>query len=342
MPRYPMECGECGHMLDVDDARCAKCGVSRPATGWVALSQPRVRLVAVPGAYRGEVESVEPNDAPEPTEDPASAPPPVAADADKPLRLRMRSLPPAGEGPEDFDAFDLLGEDTAAPAPTARGVEARDLAPGKMYAARYRVEESLPSGPGALRFVAVQEPLVRRVVLTTLLRARPTDAQIALETRFLRDAAVLARLRHPNLAPVHDFGRGPDGACFATEELLYGFSLLYLSERGSVPPARLVAIAADVASALCALHEAGVVHRAVRADHVVVGPRTWRGGPGETAQLGRYGFEILPEEAASVTDVEAALLVTPEVLAGQEPDEACDIYAVGVLIYRALAGRPPY
>ncbi|MFZ5476521.1 MAG: protein kinase domain-containing protein, partial [Myxococcota bacterium] len=358
MPRYPMECGECGHMLDADDASCDKCGHERPPSGWTALSQPRVRLVAVPnppsiGEMAGDTTGFQVVDeeaaaVPEPTFHTAPSQPsrPSASShpsqAGIPLRLRMRALPAADEPTEDLDAFDLLGDERGGAVPARLGQDDGGLAPGKTYAGRYRVEEVLPGGPGADRFAAVQEPLVRRVVLTVLKRGRAADAQEALETRFLREASVLARLRHPNLAPVHDFGRAPDGTCFATEEQLYGLPLQYLADRGKLTTTRVAAVAADVASVLCAMHDAGVLHRAIRSEHVVVAPRTWRDGAGETAQVGRCGLEVTPEDAAALTDAEAALVVPPEVLAGQEPDELADIYAVGVLLYRALAGRPPY
>ena len=53
-------------------------------------------------------------------------------------------------------------------------------------------------------------------------------------------------------------------------------------------------------------------------------------------------FPAAPDDAAAGADVESAYLVPPEVLAGQEPDEASDIYAMGVLLYRSLSGKPPY
>src|SRR5436190_1517557 len=88
----------------------------------------------------------------------------------------------------------------AKPRLVPRPPQPQGAAPGLIYARRYRLEERLLSFPGSDRFVAVQEPLVRRVILTILLRVRPPDLQQALEARFLREAGVLARLRHPNLA----------------------------------------------------------------------------------------------------------------------------------------------
>lgn len=257
-----------------------------------------------------------------------------------PLRLRVR--PPSEDGV--LDEFDFAAEVVdVVTAHDAGGDPSAELAPGQLYAARYRVEEVLGRTHGAHRYSAIQEPLVRRVVLTVLRGDASDDATVALESRFLREAGVLSRMRHPSLAPVHEAGRSPAGTCFATEELLYGFTLRDLIDRGSLGPDRLVAIAADIAGALAALHEAGVPHRCLRVDQVVVGPRIWRAGAGaEVAQVGRYGLEVTPEDVIENLDPEAAVAWAPEVLRGEEPDESADIYSLGVILYRALAGRAPY
>ena len=362
MPRDPMECTGCGHVLRATDPRCSRCGQLKPGDGWAPLAPAKAQVLrlhaesvegmvpvaGMPGmvtrlpaqAADAPEDVVEPGqmmgmgDAEDTQEQPTARP--------SPLRLRISSPGRNEDSTEPLLVEDLFdgGLTEESPPPTRATGESPI---GQMYARRYRMEERLPSCPGADRFVAMQEPLVRRVVLTVLLRIRAPDVQQTLETRFLREASVLARLRHPNLATVHDFGRSGDGTCFATEELLYGFTLRDLAERGALPTERLVALAADVVSALCALHEAGVVHRAVRPEHVVVGPRTWRGGTGsETAQLGRVGFEVTLEDIGASMDTEAALALPPEVIEGQEPDETADVYAMGVLLYRLLAGRPPY
>ncbi|MDP2312732.1 MAG: protein kinase, partial [Pseudomonadota bacterium] len=328
----PLDCAGCGSAVDSEDVACARCGVARPASGWRVVGGPRVAVAPSPERKRTV-----------PVPMPVQAPKAAEEHPARPAPLRLRVRPPADE--VELDEFDFAADvvEIGAEATSGKGPTGRQLAAGQVYGGRYRVEEVLGQSPGADRYVAIQEPLVRRVVLTVLSADRPTDAQQALESRFLREARVLSRMRHPSLAPVHETGRAPNGTCFVTEELLYGFTLAELYERGALEPERLVAIAADVAGALAALHEAGVLHRCLRADQVVVGPRVWRGGAGaEVAQVGRYAAEVTPEHVADNEDAEAALAWPPEVIAGQEPDETADIYAVGVLLYRALAGRPPY
>lgn len=330
-------CAACGRVVDAADPTCAKCGHARPDAGWKPLGLPRRAVEPEPETDEFDFGAVAgpPADAPPENVVPMSAPlpprplpsttaglpvapsptPPASRRRPEPLRLQV--------GPPDLTAPDA-GDPSTRP-----------------YAGRYRVEEALSAAPGTTRHLAVQEPAVRRVVLTVLRRGRAADVQQGLEARFLRDARVLARLRHPALAAVHDVGRAADGTCFATEEAPYGPTFAELAAARALPADRLLTVAANVSAALATMHEAGVVHRCVRADAVVVGPGVWRSGTGaEPTQLGRYGWHVLPEEIAEDDDPAAAVVWAPEVLAGEEPDEAADIYAVGVLLHHGLVGRP--
>ncbi len=261
---------------------------------------------------------------------------PTAAAADpettgpfSPVRIRVGPRVEAEDkAPEMLEAADYSG-----------GSHENDE--GRLYSGRYWIEETLSSGVGAMRYRAVQEPAVRRVVLTVLRAERPPEVQQALESRFLKEARLLARVRHPCLAPVHDAGRALDGTCFATEEVLYGSTFSAMCLKGAMGPDVLLAVLLDATSALAAMHDAGVIHRALRGDAIVV-PAAGARGQREPAQLGRFGWHVVPEDLAADDDVDSALAAAPEVLAGQEPDELSDVYSLGVLMYRALVGRPPY
>ncbi len=325
-PFRPVVCGECGSSVATDDTLCGVCQEERPEDGW----HPEVTIVPMLAA-------------------PAAVALPAAVGFEdrggrgQPLRIRVGPPPDTFVMDDDAYAAEIVDVVRSGLGRSDPAEDAEPAAPGAMYANRYRIDEVLSSSPAAERFVAVQEPLVRRVVLTVLGMGGPDDVRQALEARFLREASVLSRMRHPCIAPIHETGRAPDGSCFAAQEVPYGYNLEELAAQGALSPERLVAIAADIAGALAALHDAGIPHRCLRMDQVVVGPRVWRGGSGtEVAEIGRYGLEITPEYVAENTDPAAALVWPPEVLAGQEPDESADIYALGVLLYRALSGQPPY
>lgn len=249
----------------------------------------------------------------------------------KSLRIRVAPRVSGGKDEAPFEA-----EEDNEP---GEGGERTD--PGGIYAMRYSIEEALGATPGLSRYLAVQEPSVRRVVLTVLRSAdRTSEAQDALESRFLRDARLLARLKCTSLAPTYDAGRSGDGTVFQTEEVPYGPSLRHLSDTGALTPDQLLAVVRAVASGLAAMHEAGVPHRCLRGDAVTV-PRP-ADGAGAAAVVGRYGLHVLSEDIASAVDPESVMAWPPESLGGHEPDEAADVYAFGVLLYHALAKRPPY
>lgn len=340
--------------MDGSEASCSKCGASRPTTGWLPISgirpdeSPGIKL-DVPAPERSVEADDEPGLNPQREEIPEAIFD-FARPMGVPVGIRTAKVAPGDEPEASGPAQPLRirvgpkGQSEDRPAET---LEAGDYAGGthesdeaRLYSGRYWIEETLSASPAAVRYRAVQEPAVRRVVLTVLRAERPEEIQLNLESRFLRDARLLARIRHPSLAPVHDAGRSSDGTCFATEEVLYGSTFRELVAAKGIAPEALLPIAVEVASALAAMHEAGVVHRSLSGDAVVVPASTH--STREPTQLGRYGWQVLPEDLAVEDDVQTLLAAAPEVLAGQEPDELSDIYAIGALLYLALAGRPTY
>ena len=356
--RVPSTCTACGRLVDASEPTCSKCGQVRPDGGWLAISgirpeeSPGIELGAAPVVRTVDPDEDEDRSGPQVEEIPEAvfdlarptgvavgirttrttlAPEPAVPVPAQPLRIRVG---PKGEPRSEERTAETLetGDYTAG---------AHESDEGRLYSGRYWIEETLSSSPALARSRAVQEPAVRRVVLTVLRTERPPEIQQALESRFLRDARLLARVRHPSLAPVHDAGRSSDGTCFATEEVLYGSTFGQLVAGPGIPPEALLTVITEVADALGAMHEAGVVHRCLRSDAVVV-PTTTGKGSREPAQLGRCGWHVLPEDFASEENVEVLLATAPEVLGGQEPDELSDVYAIGALLYHALAGRPTY
>lgn len=339
--------------MDGSESSCSRCGATRPQAGWLPISgirpdeSPGIKLDVAPvEADEEALVTPQREEIPEAVFDfarPMGVPvgirtarvatvdePETPAPA-QPLRIRVgpRGEPRSEDRPaETLEAGDYAG-----------GTNESDDA--RLYSGRYWIEETLSASAAAARYRAVQEPAVRRVVLTVLGTQRPEEVQLNLESRFLRDARLLARIRHPSLAPVHDAGRSSDGTCFATEEVLYGSTFRDLVAAKGIPPEALLTIAVEVTGALGAMHEAGVVHRSLSGDAVVV-PALAGNSTREPTQLGHYGWHVLPEDLAVEEDVQSLLAAAPEVLAGQEPDELSDIYAIGALLYLALAGHPTY
>lgn len=320
-------CSSCGRIVDAADETCGRCGHERPEEGWAPLG------ISLIGELRPMVQIGAPPE--EPTEDDAFE----FASSDVSVPWTHEEVIPA-ESIEDADAPAAIPLRVRVDRVQSAAREG-DALPAGLYAGRYRREETQGSPPGTTRDLAVQEPAVRRVVLTVLPPGPRTEAQDLIEARFLREAGTLARLRHPCVAQVYDFGRAPDGTCYATEEVPFGPSFGSLATARALPADRLLGITANLVGALATLHEAGLVHRCLRADAVVLAPGVWRGGEGaEIAQIGRFGLAVLPEHVPATEDADDVVVWPPEVLAGGEFDESGDLYAVGALLYHALVGRP--
>lgn len=153
--------------------------------------------------------------------------------------------------------------------------------------------------------------------------------------RFLREARLLARVRHPGVVAVFDAGE-EDGVPFLVMELVAGSPL---GARLPLPLPEALRVVIAAAEALQAAHEAGVVHRDVKPDNLLCTPE------GRVVLID-FGIATAPGEAAGTLTRAGALLGTPaflppEVLAGQPADVRADVYALGGVLAAAVTGQPP-
>src|SRR5205814_8229596 len=124
---------------------------------------------------------------------------------------------------------------------------------------QYRIKGFLGEG-GMGTVYEVEHMALGRNYAFKVLRSRVVDRDDTAAERFLREARTAARVRHANIVDVVDFGHMPDGRPYIVMELLEGESLADRVERGALPPAEVVAIARQVALALAAAHDRGVIH----------------------------------------------------------------------------------
>jgi len=163
-------------------------------------------------------------------------------------------------------------------------------------------------------------------------------ADAACRTAFVREGWVAARVRSPWLGEVLEPAPGRQTRLYTVMPLYAGPTLEERLRRG--PPLPLgegVAIGLKLAKALATLHRAGIIHRDVKADNVILEP----GGGVRLIDLGVArlpGMDDLPSDAAPGTPSHMA----PELLAGAPGDERSDLYALGVTLYRLFTGRYPY
>lgn len=216
---------------------------------------------------------------------------------------------------------------------------------------QYRVHEFLGEGGMGTVFEVEHIALARRYALKVL-RTKVIERDPAAAQKFLREARTAARVRHPNIVDVIDFGHLPDGRPYFVMELLEGQSLADLVASGALPPADVVVIARQLANALAAAHDRGVVHADVTPSNVLVvdggdAGRPPGSGPGElSVKLVDFGLAELAGEGLRDENPEFVLgtpaYISPEQLRGLAPTDRSDQYGLGAVLYELLTGHPPY
>ena len=204
----------------------------------------------------------------------------------------------------------------------------------------YRIVE--PLGEGGMGTVfRVEHAILGRGYALKVLRAKVFERDPSASQRFLREARAAARVRHPNIVDVFDFGHLVDGRPYFVMELLEGESLIDRVARGALEVHEVVAIGRQMAAALAAVHDRGVVHGDVTPSNALVVP-----GEPITVKLVDFGLAAIAGEAFAEEDSEFVLgtpaYISPEQLRGLAATDRSDQYGLGAVLYELLAGRPPY
>lgn len=206
----------------------------------------------------------------------------------------------------------------------------------------YRVLAHLGAGGMGSVYKAEHVSLGRVHALKVLhgaVLARDHDAS----QRFLREARAASRIQHPNIVDVFDFGYLRDGRPYFVMELLSGASLGDLIDRGALPPPKALAIAKQLACALAAAHERGVIHADVTPSNVLVSD-----DESLSVKLVDFGLAELrdglerPDDPNSEYVLGTPSYISPEQIRGQGATELSDQYSLGVVLYEMLVGRPPF
>jgi eukaryotic-like serine/threonine-protein kinase len=200
---------------------------------------------------------------------------------------------------------------------------------------RYRLTRRMAAGGMGHVWEAEDTVLHRLVAIKVLSEGLSSDPRSA--ERFRREAQAAAGLSHPNVAGVFDYGED-DGTQFIVMELLEGETLAQRIGRiGRLDPAEAGRIAGVVAAALEAAHKAGIVHRDVKPGNVMLTPQ------GEVKVLD-FGIAAASGPNLTVTGftIGTAAYLSPEQAAGERATSASDVYALGVVLYEMLSGRPPF
>lgn len=213
---------------------------------------------------------------------------------------------------------------------------------GTLIDGRYRIEGP-PIGAGGMGTVyrALQEVIGRRVAVKVL--REDIAASPGAVSRFHREARAASQLTHPNVVTVHDFGQLPDGAMYLVLEFIDGLSLHQVQRSiGRLPVDRVGRIMGQVLDALEEAHSQGIVHRDLKPENVLL---SHHAGNVDFVKVVDFGLARVSDEVTLTEPGElfgTPLYLSPEQARGLRADHRADLYAVGVMIFEMLVGRPPF
>ena len=250
---------------------------------------------------------------------------------------------PAPSGPDTLGGLDPLR--LMQQAATASTDQARHRwqppAPAELAALLPQLEIGELIGQGGMGAVykAVQRHLDRTVAVKVLPRAGANDAGFA--ERFAREARALARLNHPNLVAIHDYGQS-GGWCWLVMEFVDGANLRQVMRTGRLSPQQALAIVPQLCDALQYAHDEGVVHRDIKPENILMDGRG-------RVKIADFGLAKLrgQEPAGEALTASGAVLGTVHYMAPEQAegardvDHRADIYSLGVVFYEMLTGGLP-
>ncbi|PWU24529.1 MAG: serine/threonine protein kinase [Candidatus Rokuibacteriota bacterium] len=207
--------------------------------------------------------------------------------------------------------------------------------PTALVGGRYRIEGQLGGGGMAIVYAARDERLGRPVAIKVLADNLAADSEI--RRRFLLESRIAASLSHPNIVKIYDSGE--DGRPYIVMERVDGCTLgQELRRRGAFPPGEAAAVAAQAAEGLAYAHAAGIVHRDIKPDNLLLDSRG-------TLKITDFGIAHALESTrltATGTVLGTAAYLAPEQARGEAVTPATDVYALGAVLYELLTGEPPH
>jgi serine/threonine-protein kinase len=242
---------------------------------------------------------------------------------------------------------------TPSPARSSDGaVVGDDHVIGAHLAGRYEVTRKIGEGGMGAVYEARHTLIGKRVAIKVLLDKYAQKADVV--ARLQQEARLASSIGHENIVDITDFGETDDGRTFVVMEFLDGEALASLLQReGPLPPKRAVTIARQIASALGAAHDKGVVHRDIKPENVFITRRNER----DFVKVVDFGISKLikadtdeqtegagsPRLTQTGMVLGTPLYMSPEQARGEDDlDHRIDVYALGVILYECLTGEVPF
>lgn len=201
----------------------------------------------------------------------------------------------------------------------------------------YRIIEQLGQGGMAIVYKAYHASLDRYIAIKVLHRAFLEDSSF--QTRFQREARVVARLEHPNIVPIYDYAEH-EGQPYLAMKYIEGETLKARLQRGPLTASEVLHIVESVGAALSYAHKQGILHRDVKPSNVI------NANEGQI-YLADFGLARIAQSGESSLTSDSVLgtpqYMSPEqAMAKKELDEGTDIYSFGVMLYEMTVGRVPF
>jgi serine/threonine protein kinase len=234
---------------------------------------------------------------------------------------------------------------------------------GPLMAGRYLLEKRLGRGAMGQVYLARDQNLITRRVAVKTVRPDILSDEDMQEgeaiARFEREARTAASIRHPNVVDVTDFGKSPDGVFYLVMEYVQGETLHHLLRReGTLSVNRTLNLLRQVAAGVEAAHDEGILHRDLKPANIfIMQPRkkaATASGDG-IVKVGDFGLAKIVDQAIADTSgisgsgpASRGIIGTPEYMAPEQMqmdtklDARADVYALGVIAYHMLGGRPPF
>jgi serine/threonine protein kinase len=206
--------------------------------------------------------------------------------------------------------------------------------------AGYRIETLVGRGGMGAVYRAEEGGLGRKVALKVIVPELAQDERF--RERFLRESRIAASLDHPHVIPIYQAGED-GGLLYLAMRYVEGIDLAKLvAEEGALEPRRALELLSQIAEALDAAHEKGLVHRDVKPSNVLIAKAAGK----EHCYLADFGLTKRTGSLSGVTaagDIVGTLeYVAPEQITGDPLDERSDVYSLGCVLYECLTGQPPF